>query len=238
MEKRWFHLQITPIIDGNLAAIASHDNVTPLKLAELKAEENATTIIELFTETVRSIARAIELRDPYTAGHQRNVATICNEIAKRLGLSTEQQYGLQLGATIHDIGKIAVPAEILSRPGKLNEHEYNLIKLHPSTGYEIMKALQFPWPIAEMIYQHHERLDGTGYPRRLTKDFICLEAKILAVADVYDAIISHRPYRAAMARQAAINELTTHRGTRYDPDVIDALLDYISTIPLAEDCHC
>lgn len=237
-ENRWYKLQITPIDDDVLSAIISHDNVTPLKKAEMRAEENAVIMIELFTETVRAIARAIELRDPYTAGHQRSVATLCNEIATRLKLTDEVKYGLQLGATIHDIGKIAVPSEILSRPGKLNEHEFNLIKLHPSTGYEIMKALNFPWPIAEMIYQHHERLDGTGYPRKLMGKDICLEAKIIAVADVYDAIISHRPYRPALARQAAISELIKYRGKRYDEYVVDALLDYIATLPPADECKC
>jgi HD-GYP domain-containing protein (c-di-GMP phosphodiesterase class II) len=172
--------------------------------------------------TVRSLASVVEVRDPYTAGHQRRVASLAVEIGKLMGLGDDQLRGLNLGAEIHDIGKINVPAEILAKPGKLSAEEFELIKAHPAAGAEILKGVEFPWPVAEMIHQHHERLDGSGYPRGLKGDQIIQEARIIAVADVVEAMSSHRPYRAAKGLDLALDEIVKGRGRLYGADVVDA----------------
>jgi HD-GYP domain-containing protein (c-di-GMP phosphodiesterase class II) len=164
------------------------------------------------------------MRDSYTGGHQRRVANICVRIATELGLSKERIHGLHLAGTIHDLGKIGCPAEILSKPGHLSKNEFNLIKEHPQAGFNIIKDVDFSWPIAQIILQHHERIDGSGYPQGLTGDAILLEAKILTVADVVEAMASHRPYRPALGIEAALNEITKHRGTSFDADVVDKCL--------------
>jgi PAS domain S-box-containing protein/putative nucleotidyltransferase with HDIG domain len=171
--------------------------------------------------TVDAIARTVEKRDPYTAGHQHRVAQLAVAIATRMGLDNERIKGLRLGAIIHDIGKIYVPAEILNRPGKLTEHEFGMIKSHPQVGYDIMQDVQFPWPVKEMIYQHHERVDGTGYPQGLKGDEIVLEAKIIAVADVVEAITSHRPYRPAMGLDMAMSITREQAGTGLDANIVN-----------------
>lgn len=176
---------------------------------------------------VRAIAATIEKRDPYTSGHQENVATISVAIARKLGWAPDRIDGLRLGATIHDIGKIYIPAEILNRPGRLTDSEFGLIKSHPQVGYEILENTSFPWPIKEMVVQHHERLDGTGYPSGLKGDEIIEEAKIIAVADVVDAITSHRPYRPGKGVDVALAEIERGRGTAYDPAVVDICLRMI-----------
>lgn len=179
---------------------------------------------ESLVATIRAIALTVEKRDPYTAGHQNKVAEICVAIGLELGLPADRLEGLRLGATIHDIGKVYVPAEILNRPGRLTEPEFGMIKSHPQIGYDIVKDVKFPWPVAEMILQHHERLDGSGYPNGLKGEQIILEARILAVADVLDAMASHRPYRPSLGNEAAMTELEQGRGTRYDATVVDACL--------------
>ncbi|MBI5660309.1 MAG: PAS domain S-box protein [Nitrosomonadales bacterium] len=172
--------------------------------------------------TVQAIAAMVELRDPYTAGHQRRVAQLAAAIAVELGLPEERVRGIHLAGTIHDLGKIQTPAEILSKPGKLSATEFNLIKDHPQNGYEILKGIAFPWPIAQMVWQHHEKLDGSGYPQGLKGEEILLEARILSVADVVEAMSSHRPYRPGLGTDAAMAEIGRGRGGRYDPDAVDA----------------
>ena len=174
--------------------------------------------------TIAAIAATIEARDPYTAGHQRRVAAIADAIANELGLDDNQREGIRLAAAIHDIGKIGVPAEILTRPGELRPEEHALLRIHPLTGYEIIAGIEFPWPIADMVLQHHERLDGSGYPNGLHNDEIILGARILAVADTVEAMTNHRPYRAALGFDAALAEMQSGRGIRYDADVVDACL--------------
>ncbi|MBN2440155.1 MAG: substrate-binding domain-containing protein [Spirochaetales bacterium] len=173
---------------------------------------------------IRTLAIAVEIRDPYTAGHQRRVADLSRRIAEKLKLSPDTVEGVTMGGIVHDIGKIFIPAEILNKPGKLLDIEFNLIKHHPEAGYNILKKIDFPWPIANIVLQHHERCDGTGYPHNLKQDQILVEARILIVADVVEAITSMRPYRAALGLDVAINEISHYRGTRYDPDVVDACL--------------
>ncbi len=172
--------------------------------------------------TIQVIGAAVEIRDPYTAGHQRRVAMLACEIATEMGLSASEIKGIAMGGVIHDIGKIAVPAEILSKPGRINEFEFGLIKMHPQVGYDLVKTIDFPWPIAQMVYQHHEREDGSGYPLKLDAEEILIEAKVLAVADVVEAMSSHRPYRPALGMDAAMGEILKNRGRFYDPAVVNA----------------
>ena len=172
--------------------------------------------------TVEALASTVELRDAYTAGHQRRVSKIATAMARRMGLPEDAINGLRLASIIHDVGKIQVPAEILSKPGRLSPLEFALIKEHAQAGYDIVKDIDFPWPVAEIILQHHERLDGSGYPRGLKADQILIEAKILGVADVIEAMTSHRPYRAALGTDAALAEIEAGKGKLYDPAAVDA----------------
>ena len=174
--------------------------------------------------TIRAIALTVEKRDPYTAGHQTKVADLAAAIAHGLGLNEDRIEGLRLGAMIHDIGKIYVPAEILNRPGRLTEHEFGMIKTHAEVGYDIVKDVKFPWPVADMVLQHHERMDGSGYPRGLKGEEIILEARILAVADAVEAITAHRPYRPGLGIDKALAEIEDKRGRLYDINVVDACL--------------
>src|SRR5512141_2465621 len=157
-------------------------------------------------ESISAIAATVEMRDPYTAGHQRRVAKLASAIAREIGLPENQIEGLYLASVVHDVGKIRIPAEVLSNPGKLSNIEFSLIKLHPQAGYDILKEVDFPWPIAQFVLQHHERLDGSGYPQGLKGDAILLEARIISVADVIEAMASHRPYRPALGIDAALQE--------------------------------
>jgi putative nucleotidyltransferase with HDIG domain len=170
--------------------------------------------------TIGALASTVELRDPYTAGHQQRVAKLAVEIATKMGLVPHEIHGLYLAGIVHDIGKITIPAEILNKPGRLSQIEYQLIQGHVQAGYDILKGVDFPWPIAEIVRQHHERLDGSGYPQGLKSDEILKEAKILAVADVVEAMMSHRPYRPALGLAVALAEIEKNSGRFYDPDVV------------------
>lgn len=174
--------------------------------------------------TVQAIALVVESKDPYTAGHQRRVADISRAIATEMDLSPDQIEGIRMAGIIHDIGKVAVPAEILSSPRKLTNLELSLIKTHAQSGYDILKDIEFPWPIARMVLEHHERINGSGYPNGLTGDDILPESRILAVADVVEAMATHRPYRAALGLSAALEEITQNKGVLYDSEVVDACL--------------
>jgi putative nucleotidyltransferase with HDIG domain len=187
-------------------------------------EQHLAQMRQNLDETVVAISKAVEARDPYTAGHQRRVAELAVAIGREMGLDADTLQGIHLGATIHDIGKINIPAEILSKPFRLNEMEYLMVKEHPKVGYEILKDIHFPWPVAEVAYQHHERIDGSGYPQGLKGEQICLEARIVAVADVVEAMGSHRPYRPGLGSEAALTEISDNRGRFYDSDAVDACL--------------
>jgi len=178
--------------------------------------------------TIHAVASAVEARDPYTAGHQLRVANLACAIGRKMGLGADRIEGLRMGGMIHDIGKIHLPAEILSKPARLTELEYGLIKEHPQIGYDILKDIDFPWPVADIAYQHHERLDGTGYPQGLSDGKICLEARIMAVADVVEAMSSHRPYRPGLGIGKALAEIKRGRGKQYDTDAVDACIDVVS----------
>ena len=174
--------------------------------------------------TIQVISRAVEMKDPYTAGHQRRAADLARAIATEMGISADRTDFVRIASTIHDIGKISVPAEILSKPTKLTDIEFRLIKAHAQAGYDILKNIEFPWPVADVILQHHERMDGSGYPQGIKGYDLLLESRILAVADVVESMASHRPYRPALGIDAALEEITKNRGTLYDPRVVDICL--------------
>ncbi|HLS98296.1 MAG: response regulator [Porticoccaceae bacterium] len=202
------------------------------RTADLRAANEALLAQQAALErtlegTIHTVGMAVEARDPYTAGHQRRVAELSAAIARRMGLDDKRIQGVRLGAMIHDIGKIAVPTDILTKPGRLTDIEYRLVQDHPVTGYRILADVEFPWPVADIAHQHHERLDGSGYPQGLKGEDICLEARIVAVADVIESMVSHRPYRPALGLDAALAEIRTRRGERYDPQVVDACLRVI-----------
>ena len=194
----------------------------------LHAEEELKSSHKRLQQTldgiIEALSAAIELRDPYTAGHQRRVAELAVAIAEEMGLPTDKVEAIRYAALVHDIGKLAVPAEILARPSALTDTELALIKFHPQQAYEILKGIDFPWPLAEIILQHHERLDGSGYPQGLKGEELVLEARIIAVADVVEAMSSHRPYRPALGIDAALDEIRKNKGKLYAPDVVDACL--------------
>jgi PAS domain S-box-containing protein len=192
--------------------------------ARREREQQAAILRQSLEQSIQTIAATVEARDPYTAGHQERVGELATAIAWEMGLPEEQVNGVHLAAIIHDLGKIRIPAEILSKPGRLNDLEFMLIKTHPQAGYDILKDVKFPWPIAEVILQHHERLDGSGYPHGLKGDAILLEARILGVADVVEAMSSHRPYRPGLGIDAALEEISRLRGTCYDPQAVDACM--------------
>jgi PAS domain S-box-containing protein len=185
---------------------------------------HAEILLKSLEQSIQVIAATVEARDPYTAGHERRVSELAVAIARELSLPEEKIHGVHLAAVIHDLGKIHVPAEILSKPGKLSDIEFMLIKVHPQAGYDILKDVDFPWPIADIVRQHHEKLDGSGYPRGLKDGQILLESRIMTVADVVEAMSSHRPYRAALGIEVALKEIERGRGSAYDPAVADACL--------------
>ncbi|PID39416.1 MAG: two-component system response regulator [Proteobacteria bacterium] len=195
-----------------------------LKRAAEELSLNMQRIQQAMEGFVQAIALAVEMRDPYTSGHQHRVSDLADAIGREMNLSEDRVYGLKMASVIHDLGKITIPGEILCKPGKLSKPEYEMIKTHAQSGYDILKKIDFPWPLADIVLQHHERLDGSGYPRGLSGEQILLEARILSVADVFETIGSHRPYRPSLGIQKAISELTENQDRLYDPDVVRACL--------------
>jgi putative nucleotidyltransferase with HDIG domain len=192
--------------------------------AEAETQSTLAKLRRAMGGVIQAMALTVERRDPYTAGHQRRVSDLARGMATEMGLSNHQVDGIRMAGLIHDLGKICVPAEILSKPGGLTEIEHSLIKDHPQVGYEILKEIEFPWPVAKVVLQHHERMDGSGYPAGLAGEDIITEARTLAVADVVEAMASHRPYRPTLGREMALEEISKNRGILYDPDVVDACL--------------
>lgn len=199
-------------------------DITEKKEAAVELRRSYEKLRRVLWQTVHSLASAAEMRDPYTGGHQQRVAQLARRIAIELKLPQTQAEGIFLTGLLHDIGKINVPAEILSKPGELADIEMEIIKTHSQVGYDILKTVEFPWPVAQCVLQHHERLDGSGYPAGLLADEILLEAKILSAADMVEGMASHRPYRPARGLDSALEELARQRGVRFDPDVVDACL--------------
>jgi len=199
------------------------------EIAEHKrAQENLRQTMEILKKstavTIQVMVSALEARDPYTAGHQLRSAELACAIAKEMGLPEDKIEGIRMAGSIHDIGKLSIPAEILTKPTKLSNLEFALIKEHPSCGYEMLKNVESPWPLAQVVYQHHERIDGSGYPRQLRGEEIILEARIMAVSDVVEAMASHRPYRPSLGLEAALHEIDKNKGVLYDSTVVDACL--------------
>jgi putative nucleotidyltransferase with HDIG domain len=209
---------------GNQLAIA-------LRQAQLREEIEASyrRLSLALSQTVQALAAAAEVRDPYTAGHQKRVTELAVAIAERLGLPRDRLDGLQVAGLMHDIGKLAIPSELLSKPSKLTGTERALIQEHPKVAHEILQGIEFPWPVASIVFQHHERLDGSGYPLGLRGDDILLESRILAVADVVEAMASHRPYRPALGVEAALEEIRGGKGKRYDAQAVDACIAVIES---------
>lgn len=209
------------VVEGII--INLHD-VTERKQSEEKLKQTLESLKRAVGTTIQVLGAALEVRDPYTAGHQSRVAHLACAIATEMGLTQERAEGIRMAGSIHDIGKLSIPAEILTKPTKLTDTEFALIKVHSQTGYDMLKDIESPWPLAQIVYQHHERMNGSGYPNNLNGDEIMLEARIMAVADVVEAMASHRPYRAALGIEKALEEIRKNKGILYDEAVADACL--------------
>ena len=205
-------------------------DISARKRAEMELKESWEKLHQALEGTIQAMALTIEIRDPYTAGHQRRVSKLSCAIAREMGMSENQVEGLRVAGDIHDIGKIYVPAEILSKPGQITAIEYGIIKTHPQVGYDILKTIKFPWPVAQIVLQHHERLDGSGYPLGLSRDQILKEARILSVADIVEAMSSHRPYRPAQGIGKALEEIVQNKGLFYDADVVETCVKLFQTM--------
>jgi PAS domain S-box-containing protein len=199
-------------------------DISERKQSEEKLQQTLENLRKAFIASIQLLVSAVEARDPYTAGHQIRSANLARAIATEMGLPRDKIEGLRMAGSIHDIGKLSIPAEILSKPTKLTNIEFSLIKEHSVKGYEMLKGVESPWPLAEIVYQHHERMDGSGYPRNLKGDEIIVEARIMAVADVVESMASHRPYRPTLGTDAALAEIENNKGTLYDADAVDACL--------------
>jgi PAS domain S-box-containing protein len=211
-------------IENTDCIVCTGIDITERRRAEEEVKRSYEQLHETLISTVNALAATVEMKDQYTAGHQSRVAQLTCAIAQAMGLSEERIEGIRMAASIHDIGKLIVPTEILNKPGTLTEIQFNMIKMHPQTGYDILKGIEFPWPVAQIILQHHELMDGSGYPQGLSGENIMLEARILTVADVVEAMTSHRPYRPAYHIRKAIAEISKNGGALYDPEVVDACI--------------
>jgi PAS domain S-box-containing protein/putative nucleotidyltransferase with HDIG domain len=209
---------------GEGIVLAFVRDVTERRKAEEELKQTLESLRKSVGATIQVMVSAVEMRDPYTAGHQIRTADLARAIATEMGLPKDKTDGIRMAGSIHDIGKLSIPAEILSKPTKLTNIEFNLIKEHSHSGYEMLKNVESPWPLAQIVYQHHERMDGSGYPRNLKGDEILMEARIMAVADVVEAMASHRPYRPGLGIDAALAEIERNKGTHYDNTVVDACL--------------
>jgi PAS domain S-box-containing protein len=207
---------------GRPAIIGLIQDISEKKRAEEKIRQYVAQLEAAFMQSVEVATALSEMRDPYTAGHERRVAELAVAIGAELGFDARRQEGLRVAGYLHDIGKITIPSEILSKPGKLSSPEFALIKGHPQASYDVLKGVAFPWPVADVVMQHHERIDGSGYPQGLKGEAILLEARILSVADVVEAMSSHRPYRAGFGLDAALAQISEDAGTKLDPQAVDA----------------
>uniref|UniRef100_A0A7C1F360 HD domain-containing protein n=1 Tax=Ammonifex degensii TaxID=42838 RepID=A0A7C1F360_9THEO len=220
----WFDLYVFPwlgISTGEVRGVIEYVRDATRRLqAERELQASLERYERLVLDTVHAFGELIELRDPYTAGHQRRVAALATAIAEELNFAPEEVRGIQVAGLLHDIGKISVPIEILNKPARLTPLEMDLVKIHPTVGHNVLKDIEFPWPVAEIVYQHHERLDGSGYPQGLQEEEILPAARVLSVADVVEAMASHRPYQPARGVADALEEIRSHGGTRYDREVV------------------
>jgi len=234
LDSRWEDGKVIPVelrmrfmrdSDGTaIGVVGVTRDITDRRAVEVQLRESLAKLRVVLRTTIEAMATTVEKRDPYTAGHQRRVSQLARAIAARMSLSEDDVDGIRLAGLVHDVGKISVPSEILVKPGRLNPTEMQIMRMHSEAGYEILKDIEFPWPVADAVYQHHERWDGTGYPRGIQGEDLILGARILGVADVVEAMASHRPYRPALGIDASIAEIREGRGTRYNPDVVDACI--------------
>ncbi|MCK9229815.1 MAG: HD domain-containing protein [Syntrophales bacterium] len=225
-EIRWVNLIATPqrLSEYQVQWDGVEIDITDRKKNEVSLKQSIERVRKALSAITNVIVATVEARDPFTAGHQRRTADLARSIAIETGLTSDQIEGIHMAGIIHDIGKISIPAEILSKPGRLTEAEFDLVKMHVDTGYNILKRVDFSQPVARIVYEHHERMDGSGYPRRLKGEEMIIESRILAVADVVEAMASHRPYRPALGVNAALGEIEKNREVLYDADVVDACL--------------
>ena len=199
-------------------------DITERKRSEEHLQHTLASLRKAVNVTFQVLVSAVEARDPYSAGHQTRSAALADAMAMEMGLPQDKIEGIHLAGLIHDIGKLSIPTEILSKSTKLSELEFLMIKEHSKRGFDILKDVESSWPLAEMVYQHHERMDGSGYPRNLKREEILIEARILAAADTVEAMASHRPYRPALGVDTALEEIENKKGTLYDLDTVDACL--------------
>ena len=217
-----------PLLDAtgaDLGMVLVSRDISRRKDDERALREGLDRLRQTLDQTVSALAGIVETRDPYTAGHQQRVAQLAEAMGARLGMDTEMRRGLFVSGQLHDIGKISIPAEILSKPARLTPEEMGLMHHHPQSGHDILHNVEFPWPVARTVLEHHERLDGSGYPQGLSGTGISLEARILSVADVVEAMSSHRPYRPALGNELALEEIRSRRGALYEPDAVDVCLE-------------
>jgi PAS domain S-box-containing protein/putative nucleotidyltransferase with HDIG domain len=221
--KKWCEVTAIFATDDNRPSgiVGVTRDISERKRSKEKLQKSYDKLRDTMIATVNTLASTVEMRDPYTAGHQRRVTILACAMAEEMGLTEEQFDGLRMAGLVHDIGKFSVPVEILNKPGRISETEFSIIKHHAQAGYNILKEIEFPWPVAQIVLQHHERLDGSGYPQGLKNGGIMLEAKILAVADVVEAMASHRPYRPALGIDAALEEITKNQDILYEPEMVD-----------------
>lgn len=226
-EERLFSMSGAPNLDANgqvIGVVGTFKDITDLKRSEAELQVSFNKLRSAMNSTIDAISLIVESRDPYTAGHQKRVASLAVAIAEMMNLTEEQIDRIHMGSLIHDIGKIHIPAEILTKPGRLSNIEYEMMKAHPEIGYKILKAVDFIPPIAQMVYQHHERMDGSGYPLGIYGEGMLLESRIIAVADTVEAMASHRPYRPAIGIEKALEQISENKGKLYDAQVVDACL--------------
>ncbi|TSA56475.1 MAG: HD-GYP domain-containing protein [Planctomycetaceae bacterium] len=214
--------------EGEKVNLASLRNISDRKEMEEKLKDSLERTRKILGGTIMTVSMMVEIRDPYTAGHQHRVADLARSIATEMNLSNQAIEGIRISGSIHDVGKISIPAEILNKPGQLSKEEIRMIKTHPQVGYDILKTIDFPYPVAKFVLQHHERIDGSGYPAGLSGKDITKEAKLLAVADVVEAMSSHRPYRPSLGINKALEEISKNRGVLYDAGAVDACLKLFS----------
>jgi HD-GYP domain-containing protein (c-di-GMP phosphodiesterase class II) len=228
-ELKKHHDQLEEIVHERTAALTKLNDqlkqeIAERKLAEEKLQQSYAKLQKNLDEIVHAMSLTVEKRDPYTAGHQKRTTELAMALAGEMGLSEHQIKGIQMAALIHDMGKISIPAEILSKPGKLNEVEMQMVRRHPQAAFEILKEIDFPWPVDLIVLQHHEKMDCSGYPQGLAGEDILLEARILCIADVVESIESHRPYRPGLGIDKALEEISNNRGILFDQNVVDACL--------------
>ena len=215
--------------EGKPSTLNFLEDITERKFAEEKLVKSYESLKKTLNDALNMMVKIVETRDPYTAGHQQRVADLATSIAREMKLEDTRIDQLRMAAIIHDIGKMYVPSDILSKPGRLSDIEFSLIKTHAQSGYDIVKSMDFPCSVAKTVLQHHERLDGSGYPNQIKGEDTLLEAKILAVADVIEAMAANRPYRPALGIDKALEEISNGKGKLYDPDVVDACLELFNS---------